>query len=98
MHHRGKEFDWQRVIFRIETALVPPLAKHGAVIELGAFAVRLPFVWVGADVLCIISVLKVSKFFGGAGIRLSNERVQDRGGVLILVIGYVNVTDVVQKG
>ncbi len=53
---------------------------------------------IAASVMGVVQPLEVAMLLDHPGALLAHERLQDRGGIFVVIVGRVDVADVVQQG
>lgn len=82
----------------IETGLIPALAEFGAIVEIEMPAMALALVLIEIrQVLAVVQHLEIAVGLNHPNALPAQERLQDRGGVFVMVKGRVNVADVMQQ-
>ena len=96
-HEGPEEVDRQRVVVGVEARLVPALAELVAIVEIGMAGETVAGVAVAAEMMGVIEALEVAVLFHHPGALLAHEGFQDRSGVFVVIVGRVDVADVVQQ-
>ena len=78
--------------------MVPTFAKRSAVVEIGVAGVSLALFWVCTDVFPVIDHLEITVLFHDPCHLVAHKRAQHCGGIFVVIVGGLDVADVVQQG